>query len=336
MGAKKKRKPDVGARRERQRVVSLHHKTRENLEALNVDVEGMFSENPVVLRRLHKASLDLREMHERMTRSNAVSPTAPTPERLRHSTGGVRAFEVNPALPKAHQVEWPLEVIRDRLSSFQYEAAERLRDAYLEMQPRSAVADTTGAGGASDPSSRLAITETMEFAGREFHWLMGRLETPFRRIVENFILERVPEGKERCMTIVEFGNRASKMGGDNQGRAAGVMAIMLACDRLNYLYHAYDSWKREQCHRTDRMMKSDIGQRAGRQGWICSLWDWCHRNGKLPQVQADVDLIRVRHDAEAVRLRNSPPMELERYHRRRDRLVSIAFRDEDERVRIVA
>jgi len=332
MGAKRKLTTEE---RQAQRLRVIRNRTYKTLrDELGIDVDVLVADDKAALAQAERNVAKLRQVGQRMRMGQ--SPTAPTPERRRHATAAPRTIEISPAQPVAHRFEWPLETIRDRLTSYQFEAAERLRAAYLDMQPRSAVADTTGAGGASDPSGRLAITEQMEFASREFHWIVGRLDRSMRRIVENFILESVPHGRERCLTIAEYGNKLSGMGGQNQGRAAGLTAIMLTCDRLGYLWHDYDGWKREQCLRTDRMMHSEIGQRAGRQGWIVALWAFCHRHHRLPNLQGEIDEIRNCHDREALRLRNAPPMELERYHRRRDRLTGIAFRDSDERVRVVA
>jgi hypothetical protein len=231
-------------------------------------------------------------------------------------------------------LEWVLEGIRDRMPSHAYDAAVRLQTAYLAAEPASRVADPTAVGGSTDPSKRLAITERQERAGREFSWIMGRLDQPFRSTVKNFILEAPREGAERCLTISEWGTKTARYSGD-MARAAGATAIILACLRLATLWEAHDSQVREACAATDRMMRSDVGRRAARGGWIVALWDFCRRNERLPQVQAEMDEIRASHDTDAKRLRAAPPIERDRWQRRTDRLTAIAFRDTDEqRVRV--
>lgn len=250
--AKKRTKTETEDQRARRHLVSLHQKTRENLEALNVDVDAMFRGDSVEMRQVHKASLQLREMHNRMQRKEAGASTAPTPERRRHATAEPREIEVNPATARSHLFEWPIDAIRNRLTADQYEAAERLRDAYLAMQPRSAVADLGGVGGSSDPSNRLAITERAELAAREYEWCMRFLEGRYVSIVANFILEREQDGKQRCLTIVEYGNRLSGMAGPHAGKAAGLVAIILTCDRLRRLWNAYDEWEKERRRKAER------------------------------------------------------------------------------------
>jgi hypothetical protein len=250
--AKKRTKSETDEQRQRRHLVSLQQKTRANLEALDVDVDAMFKGDAVALRQVHKASQQLREMHDRMQRPDSVGPTSPTRERRSHATSDPREIEINPASPPAHRFEWPLEGIRNRLTEDQFKAAERLREAYLTMQPRSAVADPTGVGGASDPSSRLAFTERQEIAAREYEWCMRYLDGRYVSIVANFVLEREPEGKQRCLTIVEYGNKLSGMSGPHAGKAAGLVAIILTCDRLRRLWNAYDEWDKERRRKAER------------------------------------------------------------------------------------
>lgn len=323
------------AERQERRARAIRNRTNRALAELGIDLESVPADDREALAQAERNVKRLREIGERMRRRG--SPTDPTAERVRNSAVDVRSIEISPAEAKAHQFDWIVDIVRDRLSERQYKAAERLRDCYLAMQPRSAVVDPTGAGGSSDPTGRLAITEAQEIAARAFAWVTARLEPIFLGVIENFVLEKHPDGAERCLTLAEYGTKLTRMAGENQGRAAGVMALKMACARLRALWWAYDAEQRERCHRTDRMMRSDIGRRAARDGWIVALWDWCHANGKLPATQGEVDRVRAAHNDMAMRLRLASPVELERHYRRRDRLISVAFRAfEDNRTARVA
>jgi hypothetical protein len=329
MGAKKK--PTDGQRMAKN--IAKLKKARETMARHNVDVDAFLSDDPVRVHQLHKATMAIDDMatlnrHRRLPSSS----TAPTPERTAHANAPPREIGDNPAASKSHRFEWCIDTINDKLAQRQYGAAERFREKYFQAEPSSGVADTTGAGGASDPSKRLAITEAAELAAREVRWIADRLDGETKEIVNAFVLELAPPHTEKPLAIGDWSARRMKLGRD-RAIGADIGLIRAACERLASLGAAYHAWQKEQCRRTDRMMRSPIGQRAGRQGWICSLWDWCHRNGRLPQLQGDLDAVRARHDAEAHRLRSAPPMQLERFHRRRDRLTSIAFRETDERMR---
>lgn len=263
--------------------------------------------------------------------SRRVAPTAPTPERVAHAVAPPREIEVTPGQAPAHRFEWALEGIRDRLSPRCYDAAVRLRELHLAAEPTSRIADPTAVGGSSDPSKRLALTERQEKAGREFAWIMARLDQPFRSVIRNFVLEIVKHGSERCLTINEWGVRATGYTDAAMAKAAGVATIKDALARLATICDGYDVAVREQCSATDRLMRSDLGRRAARDGWIVAFWTWCHKHGRLPRTQGEVDAIRVIHDTDAKNLRSAPPIELDRWRRRRDRLTAIAFRAADER-----
>ena len=247
-----KHKQMTNEQRAAMRAAADNKRARADLDALNVDPDILRGADPVASRKLAKQTQQLREMHSKMRRYGEGSTTAPTPERRRHATAEPREIEVNPATARSHLFEWPIDAIRNRLTADQYEAAERLRGAYLAMQPRSAVADLGGVGGSSDPSTRLAITERAELAAREFEFCMRYLEGRYVSIVANFILEREPEGKQRCLTIIEYGNKLSGMSGPHAGKAAGLVAIMLTCDRLRKLWHAYDEWEKERRRKAER------------------------------------------------------------------------------------
>lgn len=295
------------------------------LARVGVDMETIPASNREALALAEQNITVLRRIEQQMNRR--VGPTAPTPERIAHANEDPREIEINPAQAKAHQFDWIVEQIRDRLSGRQYEAAERLRDVSLMMEPRSRVADPTAVGGSSDPSKRLALTESQELASRQFHRVMGALVQPFRGIIQNFVLEQAKEGSERCLSVAEWGTRQTKYAGA-MARAAGVTAIIMACARLAEAWEEFDDLNRERCTKTDRLMKSDIGRRAAQGGWILALWQWSHAHGRLPTLQGEIDRIRAIHDTDAKTLRTVPPVTLDRWHRRRDRLTAMAFRDE--------
>jgi hypothetical protein len=318
--------------RQTQRLARIRRRTGRALKELGIDLETVPETDQEAL-EIAALNVDtLRAIGNRMRQRTPA--TAPTAERIAHAIEEPREIEVQPDQPKSHRIEWALEGIRDRMPSHAYDAAVRLQAVYLAAEPASRVADPTAVGGSSDPSKRLAITERQERAGRELSWIMGRLDQPFRSTVKNFILEAPREGAERCLTISEWGTKTARYSGD-MARAAGATAIILACLRLATLWEVHDSQVREACAKTDRMMRSEIGWRAARDGWICALWDWCRRNDRLPTTQGEMDEIRASHDTDAKRLRGAPPIELDRWQRRRDRLISVAFRGfGDERVRV--
>lgn len=318
--------------RERRRASLAFRRLNRALARLGIDLETVPANNRESHALAERNLARVRSIENELAKR--VAPTAPTRERVRHAIVEPREIEIAPGQAKAHKFDWALDEIRDRLQGRRYEAAERLRDAYEASQPVSRVADPTAIGGAADPSKRLAITEAQEIAGRDLAWIMGRLDQPFRSCIKNFVLEQVREGAERCLTISEWGSKGTGYSGD-MARAAGVQAIADALARLVTLWNAYDQDRGERCTKTDRLLCSEIGRRAARDGWIVALWDFCHRYGRQPATQGEVDECRAAHDAEATRLRSAPPIEMDRWLRRRDRLVSVAFRGfEDARVRV--
>ena len=150
------------------------------------------------------------------------------------------------------------------------------------------------------------------------------------------LLEVEPDGAERCLTLEEWGTQMTKFGRD-RNYGAGVVSVILACTRLTALWHAHDAWCREQCAKTDRLMRSDLGRRAARDGWICSLWDYCRASGKLPETQGQVDLIRAQHNDAALKRRRSGPAMLDKWLQRENRLMALTVRaDEHGRVRMAS
>lgn len=330
----KRKKADTEAQRKRRHIVSLHKKTRENLEALNVDVDAMFREDPVELRKVHKATLSLREMHERMRRASGDQSAAMTPQRQAHSPVSVRPIDIGPNQAPAQKFDWVLDGLRDRLSTRQYEAAERLRKAWDAMQPKSAVASLEGAGGGSDPMGRLPLSEAQEIAARDVAWVMDRLPTSeLRQAVENFVLERSPFGDDGGpLSLEDYGSRICKFG-SLRNRVAAIRDVVHACAFLDHLWHMRAIERKHQCARTDLLMRSEIGRRAGREGWICALWDYAYVNGRLPKTDGEVAIILTNHDSKARAIRQAPQMVAERFYQRRDRLTALAFRVRDERMR---
>ena len=314
--------------RERRREAAAARRLFRALARVGVDLQTVPASAREAVDLIERNIAKVAEIERAMSRR--VAPTAPTPERIAHAIGAPRQIEVTPGQAPAHRFEWALDGIRDRLSPRCYDAAVRLRELHLVTEPTSRIADPTAVGGSSDPSKRLALTERQEKAGRELAWIMARLDQPFRGVIRNFVLEVVKHGAERCLTVAEWGARATGYCGD-MAKAAGVATIKDALARLATICDGYDVAVREQCSATDRLMRSDLGRRAARDGWIVALWTWCHKRGRLPATQGEVDEIRVIHDTDAKGLRCAPPIELDRWRRRRDRLTAIAFRAEDER-----
>lgn len=300
------------------------------LARLGIDLETIPSTNGEAIDLARRNTDALRAIENAMRKKAAFGPT---PERVAHAVRPPREIEILPDQPKAYKFEWELEALRDKLTGRQYQAACRLRDAYEASQPASRVADPTAVGGSADPSKRLAIAEAQELAGRDLFAVRKRLARRARSVLWNFALEVPKLGSERCLTVAEWGARLTGYAGD-MARAAGVVAILDACEHLADAYDDVDREAREQCARTDRLMRSEIGRRAAQGGWIVALWTWCHRKGRLPSVQGEVDEIRAMHDTDVKALRAAPPVDLDRWHRRRDRLTAIAFRDDERRVRV--
>jgi len=317
----------------RRQLEARRRRARANLVELGVDPQLFTSNDPAMLRKLDAACSELREMVARMKRAEPHKSTAPTQQRVAHAPEPPRAIDTGPNSAPAYRFDWQIDAVRDRIPARLYDAAVGLRDCYHAMQQRSAVADPTGVGGSSDPSRRLPLTEKQELSAREFCWITDRIEKHFRRCLENFVLEIVPFGSDRCMTIREWGAKVSRYAGD-QAQSAGVASIIDALHRLASVTDAYSTWEREQCVATDRLMRSDIGRRAAAQGWIVALWIWSHAHRRLPTTQGEVDECRASHDATVKSLRSSSPMELERWMRRRDRLTGVAYRDDEKRVRV--
>ncbi len=226
----------------------------------------------------------LREIEREMSRR--IPPTAPTPERIAHATTPPRVIEVTAGQDPAHRFDWALEGsvtglhrgITRRPCACASSRSHPSRRAGLPIRRPSA--------GLRIRQSVSAITERQEKAAREFHWVMSRLDQSLRGVVKNFVLEVVKHGPERCWTIAEWGAREVGYSGADAAKAAGVATIKGACKRLATLFDAYDVSVREQCAKTDRMMRTDIGQRAARHGWIVALWTWCHRRGRCRQLRA--------------------------------------------------
>lgn len=330
MGSKKARSADVEA--QATRLAAIRERNRRALLRHGIDVEAM-ERDTVAAIRAERGIKALTKTRDRMAKAVA-GPTAPTHERVARAGVHPREIEVRPDQPRAHRFEWQLDLMRDSLTTRQYEAAERLRDCHMAMQPRSTVSDYSGASGSSDPSKRLAVTETQELAARNFHWIMGRLDGLHERVIRHFVLEQPDPTTEQVPTAEEFGRKLGKRRESSRAKGIAEGAIILACARLAQLWHAYDAEQLERCQKTDRLMRSDIGRRAAREGWICALHDFARAKGRLPETIGDLDQIRKRHDEDARERRNLPISAVERWNRRRDRLTGIAFRDdEQERVR---
>ncbi len=301
------------------------------LARLGIDLETIPSTNGEAI-DLARRNTDALRAIENAMRKKAVS-SGPTPERVAHAVRPPREIEILPDQPKAYKFEWELEALRDKLTGRQYQAACRLRDAYEASQPASRVADPTAVGGSADPSKRLAITEVQELAGRDLFAVRKRLARRFRSTLWNFVIEAPKLGSERCLTISEWGSRLTGYSGD-MARAAGVVAILDACEHLADAYDDVDREAREQCARTDLLMRTEQGRLAARKGWAVAFWDFCRQHGRAPATQGEMDRCREIHDIDAKRLREAPPMERDRWQRRHDRYVAIAFRDADSRVRV--
>lgn len=329
------KKPISDDERHERRKRAIANRTNRALAAIGVDIANVPANDRDALAQADRNVRRLNDIGEQMRRGG--SPTDPTLGRRAHAGAAPRVIDMGPTDAKAHHFEWVLDAIRERLTTRQYEAAERLRNCHLNMQPSSAVASLSGAGGSSDPTGRLPMTETQELARRQFEWIMARIPTvELRQAIENFVLERsiYSDGKQ-AMSLEDYGTRVCKFGRD-RNRAAAIRDVVQACAMLDHLWHSRETERKEQCARTDQLMRSDVGRRAGVEGWICALWDWCFTNKRLPKNEKEIGVIRENHDAKARLLRRTPQLVIERWYQRRDRLTAFAFRHADERVRMAS
>lgn len=97
--------------------------------------------------------------------------------------------------------------------------------------------------------------------------------------------------------------------------------------------YRYPDWAPESIAKAYRLIVSDVGRRAGDEGWILSLWDFCRKQQRLPSVSEQATLKGYAHgfnDAFASVERGKTPLDQmlkklgETMLRRRDKLARMA------------
>jgi hypothetical protein len=182
-------------------------------------------------------------------------PSAPTPERLRHwgEEVTIRDREVDGTVLAAprHELRWALDRMTVALSAEEYNAATRLREAYLRRQSSPKGVSLDGAGGGV-PGPRLPISDRQLAAGREWNAIWLRLPPALRLIVLNFICEEAPRGHERPMTGVEFGRLYGSVKYEEAARGVTRGAVKTACATIAGLFSDYDHWRAEKAREERR------------------------------------------------------------------------------------
>lgn len=212
-----------------------------------------------------------------------VWPTAPTRERVRQAGDAPTEVTVIPGaggVPPllAHRWEWP--VAKLGLPIEELSAAERVRHAYLGRHGHAATGDYGTRAGASDPTSRLGLTPAQERSAREWRAFWYRLNPALRAIVLNFVCEAPARGKDRPLTLDEFGKLYGRTTDPRRARGVAEGAIRTAVAVLAQLSREYDQWRAAErqaekkaeetnTRRTNNMAKAKLVHRGGR--WSIEL-----------------------------------------------------------------
>lgn len=176
----------------------------------------------------------------------AARPLGLTPGRADHAAVPIVSAPVGKT-GTAHLMQWPIDRAASILTTTEYEAAQRLRDAYFGRNAHPRVPQFGGGGGGgSSHGSHLPVGPAQERAGREFNAAWTRLGPALRAIVRNFVFEEAPAGAERPMTAEEFGRRYGRTTDARRARGVADGAIKTACAALATIWAEYDIWRHEQ------------------------------------------------------------------------------------------
>jgi hypothetical protein len=176
-------------------------------------------------------------------------PSAPTRELVRQYGYAPRVRDREPdgtplSAPR-YEFEWAIDRAAVPLTAEEYQAAVRLREAYLRRQNTPRVADWSGAGGGV-PGPRLPARDAQLRASQDYNAVWFRLPPPVRLIVSNFVFEAPPRGRERCLDAVEFGRLYGQTRDPNRARGVTVGAIRAALAMVAELHREYDRWRAER------------------------------------------------------------------------------------------
>lgn len=241
-----------------------------------------------VYARLNAFGLDVAALVKEARASRAQGPdapalppvwsTAPTRERVRRAGEPPAEVTIIPGgggVPPllAHRFEWP--VAKLGLAIDEISAAERVRRAYLGRHGHAATGDYGTRAGSSDPTSRLGLTPAQERSAREWRAFWYRLNPALRAIVLNFVCEAPARGKDRPLTLDEFGKLYGRTTDPRRARGVAEGAIRTAVAVLAQLSREYDQWRaaerraeveaeEQNSRRVNNMAKAKLVNREGR------------------------------------------------------------------------
>lgn len=160
----------------------------------------------------------------------------------------VQAFDEDghPLRCARHRWNWPVDNVAHCLPSEHYQAAERLRWAYVTRDGASRIADYGSSSGRSAPHNRLALTPEQEEAGRLWNVMWLRCNPTLRFIAWNFILEQPPQGFEKPWSAFEFGKRYGMTTNDSRARGVADGAIITCCAMLAEILRGHGQWREQQ------------------------------------------------------------------------------------------
>ena len=231
----------------------------------------------VALGRLRTLALKSKAYKEALRRLEArplpQPASAPTRELVRHKGAEpvVRDREPGgqPLSSPRYEFPWAIDRMSVPLTAEQYQAAQRLRDAYLRRESTPKAVDWNGAGR-SAPGPRLPISEAQQQAGREYNAVWTRLPPELRAVVANFLFEQPWAGQGRPLTPVEFGQAYADLKHKDTARGVTTGAVMVTCAVIARLFREYDEWRsdaRRNAPQAQPGRSSDgVGRIAARQG----------------------------------------------------------------------
>lgn len=204
---------------------------------------------PVVERALRRT---FAKLGGEVSPEEATPHSAPTRELVRHKGGAplIETRDITGAELSAprYRWEWSVDRMAAPLTAEEYQAATRLRNAYLMRQNTPGAVDPNGAGG-SHPGSRLPIRDSQLKAAAEWNAIWLRLPPELRFVVTNFILEEAPRGQEHPLDAIEFGRMYGVTRDKEKARGVTVGALRATTAVIARLFREYDHWKAEQRER---------------------------------------------------------------------------------------
>lgn len=241
-------------------LVREHRAKADDLAKLAAQLEARVKAGALSPRNVDRARRELaavpekeRQIAKAIKRIEGRKPprpeNAPTAERLRHAIEppAVRSIEPDGTMLTAprHEFRWPVDRLDVRLTAEEYQAAERIREAFVGKENRPRVADWNGSGGGS-PGSRAPIADAQLAAASEWNAVYYRTPPWARLVVFNFILETRAPRQSRLMTAEEFGRMWTGTTDARRAQGATEAAIKGACATTAWLFDSYDHWRSRQ------------------------------------------------------------------------------------------